>query len=277
MLLVATGDAEQSALGPGQGLAGRQDPADPARRPRRRPATRSTTAPGSYGHRNVEGLAFDADGRLWATEFGDKEADELNLISKGRNYGWPDVEGTSERRRLRRPRRRSGARPAAARRPGWRSPGRPRSSAPCRASACSPCRWTAPRPASRRRTSPSDHGRIRNAVVAPDGVAVDDDVATPTAGSTRAGRRQDPAGDVAAPDASDEPGCEDAVDELPTHPLHRRQWRDQRLQRAAGGRPRASGHRAEPRPESSARDLPEEVETLVADASDAAAVADGHR
>ena len=37
----------------------------------------------SYGHRNVEGLAFDADGRLWATEFGDKEADELNLIVKG--------------------------------------------------------------------------------------------------------------------------------------------------------------------------------------------------
>ncbi len=49
----------------------------------------------TYGHRNIEGLAFDADGRLWATEFGDKQTDELNLIIKGRNYGWPDVEGRS--------------------------------------------------------------------------------------------------------------------------------------------------------------------------------------
>lgn len=47
----------------------------------------------SYGHRNIEGLAFDADGRLWATEFGDKAADELNLIRHGGNYGWPQVEG----------------------------------------------------------------------------------------------------------------------------------------------------------------------------------------
>lgn len=49
----------------------------------------------TYGHRNVEGLAFDADGRLWATEFGDKSTDELNLIVEGGNYGWPDVEGSS--------------------------------------------------------------------------------------------------------------------------------------------------------------------------------------
>lgn len=48
----------------------------------------------SYGHRNIEGLAFDADGRLWATEFGEKKADELNLIESGGNYGWPGVEGT---------------------------------------------------------------------------------------------------------------------------------------------------------------------------------------
>lgn len=48
----------------------------------------------STGHRNVEGLAFDTDNLLWASEFGDKEADELNRILPGENYGWPRVEGT---------------------------------------------------------------------------------------------------------------------------------------------------------------------------------------
>lgn len=54
----------------------------------------------SWGHRNVEGIAFDADGRLWASEFGDKKADELNLITKGGNYGWPIVEGESSESRF---------------------------------------------------------------------------------------------------------------------------------------------------------------------------------
>lgn len=48
----------------------------------------------SLGHRNVQGLAWDDEGRLWASEFGDSEFDELNLVEKGGNYGWPEVEGS---------------------------------------------------------------------------------------------------------------------------------------------------------------------------------------
>jgi glucose/arabinose dehydrogenase len=47
----------------------------------------------SMGHRNVQGLAFDDAGRLWATEFGQNTYDEVNLVVKGENYGWPVVEG----------------------------------------------------------------------------------------------------------------------------------------------------------------------------------------
>ena len=45
----------------------------------------------SLGHRNALGLAFDGDGRLWDVEMGPQGGDELNLIERGRNYGWPEA------------------------------------------------------------------------------------------------------------------------------------------------------------------------------------------
>ncbi|ACU62770.1 PQQ-dependent sugar dehydrogenase [Chitinophaga pinensis] len=46
----------------------------------------------SYGHRNVQGLAFNpATGDLWETEFGPRGGDELNRIEAGKNYGWPTI------------------------------------------------------------------------------------------------------------------------------------------------------------------------------------------
>ncbi len=45
----------------------------------------------SYGHRNLLGLAFDAQGNLWEQEMGPKGGDEVNLILPGRNYGYPLV------------------------------------------------------------------------------------------------------------------------------------------------------------------------------------------
>jgi len=45
----------------------------------------------SYGHRNLLGIAFDADGNLWAQEMGPRAGDEVNLILPGRNYGYPTV------------------------------------------------------------------------------------------------------------------------------------------------------------------------------------------
>ena len=43
----------------------------------------------SLGHRNVQAAAFDEDGRLWEIEHGTNGGDELNLVEKGKNYGWP--------------------------------------------------------------------------------------------------------------------------------------------------------------------------------------------
>ena len=45
----------------------------------------------TLGHRNALGISFDGKGQLWAHEMGPRHGDELNLITKGENYGWPLV------------------------------------------------------------------------------------------------------------------------------------------------------------------------------------------
>ena len=50
----------------------------------------------SKGHRNVQGLAFDGAGRLYAVEFGQNRFDEVNVVEQGTNGGWPQVEGPGD-------------------------------------------------------------------------------------------------------------------------------------------------------------------------------------
>ena len=47
----------------------------------------------SYGHRNPQGLTWDENDILWETEHGNSTLDELNIIEKGKNYGWPIIQG----------------------------------------------------------------------------------------------------------------------------------------------------------------------------------------
>lgn len=92
LLYVSTGDAARPELAQDRGsLAGKilrvtPDGDVPAGNPFGTPVW-------TWGHRNVQGLAFDGKGRLWATELGEKARDELNRVVKGHHYGWPEVEG----------------------------------------------------------------------------------------------------------------------------------------------------------------------------------------
>ena len=65
-------------------------------RPDGEPAEAGGSLVFSRGHRNVQGLAFDGKGRLFATEFGQDRFDEVNVLVEGGNYGWPEVEGAGD-------------------------------------------------------------------------------------------------------------------------------------------------------------------------------------
>ena len=59
-------------------------------------ANGNSTAVWSYGHRNAQGIAFGSNGILYSSEQQDMSDDEVNIIEKGRNYGWPLVSGYSD-------------------------------------------------------------------------------------------------------------------------------------------------------------------------------------
>jgi PQQ-dependent dehydrogenase (s-GDH family) len=59
-------------------------------------ANGKSTAVWSFGHRNAQGLAFSSDGILYSSEQQDMSDDELNIIEKDRNYGWPLASGFSD-------------------------------------------------------------------------------------------------------------------------------------------------------------------------------------
>ncbi len=113
MLYITTGDArdedraqDKKSLG-GKILRVREDGSIPADNP-------FGSEVYSYGHRNPQGIVWDENGTLWETEHGRTTAtltgmDEVNLIEKGKNYGWPIIEGDKTAPGMEVPKRNSGA------------------------------------------------------------------------------------------------------------------------------------------------------------------------
>jgi aldose sugar dehydrogenase len=94
-LFITTGDANNTALAQnatalnGKVLRVNLDGTTPSDNPT--PGSRIW----SVGHRNPQGLVF-ANGKLYSSEHGLSDNDEINIIEKGRNYGWPNVRGVCD-------------------------------------------------------------------------------------------------------------------------------------------------------------------------------------
>ncbi len=111
-LYITTGDAQDTTLAQDtSSLAGKilrvnDDGSTPNDNPFNNPVW-------SLGHRNPQGLAWDSTGRLWSTEHGRSGVrsglDEVNLIEKGKNYGWPTIEGDATQSGMEKPAAHSGA------------------------------------------------------------------------------------------------------------------------------------------------------------------------